>query len=311
MAPSPLISIITPVYNGEKYIAETIDSVLNASINIPFEYLVLNDGSQDSTLAILESYGDKIQTISHENMGESATVNFGLENARGKFILVISADDPLLTGELVNRAVQILESEPLIVALYPDWRIIDEFGTTLKVNILPDYSDEIMIGRCRCLPGPGVIFRKDAAIKIGGRRARWKYVGDYDFWLRLSRVGRIQRLPGVLAQWRDNEDSTSISQRGHAMALDRIQVMEDFISEHNIPFKLSRKAIANTYCVAARLAFFDSTVEGRTLLFKAFKHRHGWPEEARIHIVLYLLLTPISTFLVKQFPSITARIVRH
>ena len=74
MAPTPLISIITPVYNGQKYIAETIDSVLNASINIPFEYLVLNDGSQDSTLAILEGYGDKIQTISHENMGESAII---------------------------------------------------------------------------------------------------------------------------------------------------------------------------------------------------------------------------------------------
>ena len=311
MAPTPLISIITPVYNGEKYIAETIDSVLNASINIPFEYLVLNDGSQDSTLAILESYGDKIQTISHENMGESATVNFGLENARGKFILVISADDPLLTGELINKAVQILESEPLIVALYPDWRIIDKFGTTLKVNILPDYSDEIMIGRCRCLPGPGVIFRKDAAIKIGGRRAKWKYVGDYDFWLRLSRVGRIQRLPGVLAQWRDNEDSTSISQRGQAMALDRIQVMEDFIIEHDIPLKLSRKAIANAYCLAARLAFFDSRVKGRTLLFKAIKHRHGWPEEARVHIVAYLLLMPMSTLMMRIFPSIKARIINY
>lgn len=311
MAPTPLISIITPVYNGENYIAETIDSVLNASINIPLEYLVLNDGSQDSTLAILERYGDRIRTFSHENMGESATVNFGLENARGRFILVISADDPLLTGELINRAVKILESEPQIVALYPDWRIIDECGATLKVNILPEYSDEIMVGRCRCLPGPGVVFRKDAAIKIGGRRAKWKYVGDYDFWLRLSRVGRIQRLPGVLAQWRDNEDSTSISQRGQAMAMDRIKVMEDFISEHHLPLKLSRKAIANAYCLAARLAFFDSTVQGRTLLFKAIKHRHGWPEEARIHIVIYLLLTPISTFLLKLFPSITEKIVRY
>jgi glycosyltransferase involved in cell wall biosynthesis len=311
MAPTPLISIITPVYNGENYIAETIDSILNASINIPLEYLVLNDGSQDSTLAILESYGDRIRTFSHENMGESATVNFGLENARGRFILVISADDPLLTGELINRAVKILESEPQIVALYPDWRIIDECGATLKVNILPEYSDEIMVGRCRCLPGPGVVFRKDAAIKIGGRRAKWKYVGDYDFWLRLSRVGRIQRLPGVLAQWRDNEDSTSIAQRGQAMAMDRIKVMEDFISEHHLPLKLSRKAIANAYCLAARLAFFDSTVQGRTLLFKAIKHRHGWPEEARIHIVIYLLLTPISTFLLKLFPSITEKIVRY
>jgi glycosyltransferase involved in cell wall biosynthesis len=100
------------VFNGEKFLAETIDSVINASISIPYEYLVLNDGSQDSTMEILESYGNKIRTISHENIGESATVNRGIESAIGKYILVLSADDPLLTAELLKIGVEILENNP-------------------------------------------------------------------------------------------------------------------------------------------------------------------------------------------------------
>jgi len=309
MTQAPVVSIITPVYNGERFIAETIDSILNAEIVVPFEYLVLNDGSSDKTLDILAMYGSRIRTISHENRGESATVNSGIENANGKYILIVSADDPLLTGDLINQAVSKLEVNNSIVALYPDWQIINEIGETLKINILPEYSDEIMIGRCRCLPGPGVVFRKDAAIRIGGRRQKWKFVGDYDFWLRLSREGTIERLPGVLAQWRNNQESTSISQRGARMAADRIEVIEEFVSEYDLPNSLSRKALGNAYYMAARLAFFDSKIKGRKLLIKSFYFRQGWPEEAKLHIVLYLILTPLSSILMNSFPRIKSRII--
>lgn len=308
MALAPVITIITPVYNGEKYIAETIDSVLNAAIEVSYEYLVLNDGSHDSTPIILESYGEKIRFISHENRGESATVNCGLENARGEFILVISADDPLLTGELINRAIPILESDTAIVALYPDWKTIDENGITLKTNILPEYSDEIMIGRSRCLPGPGVVFRRDVAIEIGGRRSKWKFVGDFDFWLRISRKGKIERLPGVLAQWRDNGDSTSVSQRGNRMALERIDVIREFVTEYSLPEDLSRKARANAHYLAARLAFFDRSVNGRKLMIASFILRHGWPEEAKIEVVLYLLFLPLSAFVKDAFPKFFSKV---
>jgi len=309
MVPQPLISIITPVFNGASFIVETVDSVLNAAIAIPYEYLVINDGSSDKTLEILETYGKKIRTLSHENIGESATVNRGLENANGKYILIISADDPLLTGDLISQAVSILEAKSSVVALYPDWKIINESGETLKINILPEYSDELMIGCCRCLPGPGVVFRKCAALKIGGRRKKWKFVGDYDFWLRLSREGKIQRLPGVLAQWRNNQGSTSISQRGPRMAAERIQVIEEFVSEYELPKSLSQEALGNAYYMAARLAFFDSKINGRKLLFKSFKLRQGWPEEAKVHIVIFLILTPLSSKLINLFPKIKTRII--
>jgi glycosyltransferase involved in cell wall biosynthesis len=296
----PILSIISPVYNGEKYISETIESVINASIEYSYEYIVLDDGSNDSSLKILNSYKDKIKIFSHKNIGESATVNRGLENALGEFILVISADDPLLTSDLINTACNILIENPSIVAIYPDWRIIDQNGRNLRNKILPDFTDDLLIGHCKCLPGPGTIFRKDKALQIGGRRSGWKFVGDYDFWLRLSRVGKIVRLPGVLAQWRENQDSTSISQRNSKMA----NVLENFLLENNIPEELRRKALGNSYYLAARLAFFDPKIKGRYLLFKAFKYRKGWPEEARLYVVIYLLLIPITSIILKPFSKI-------
>ena len=294
MKAKPVISIITPVFNGSKYIEETICSVLNAGIDCDYEYIVLNDGSTDTSLEIIRKFEDRIEVFSHENVGESESVNLGIGYAKGKYLLVLSADDPLLTKELIYRAVEKLDLDNGLVALYPDWKIIGNSGQDLEVVILPDYTDRIMIGENRCLPGPGVVFRRNAAISIGGRRKKWKYVGDYDFWLRLSRVGSIERLPGILAQWRASAESTSISQRGQLMALERINVIENFILENRIDPNLERIAKANSYIQAAKLAFFDPSIPGKKYLLKAFKIRRFWPSQAKIHIVTYILLLPLS-----------------
>jgi hypothetical protein len=197
---------------------------------------------------------------------------------------------------------------PNVVAVYPDWKIIDDYGKTIKINILPEYSDKIMIGECRAVPGPGTIFRKDSALRIKGRRTEWKYVGDYDFWLRLSRIGEIRRLPGVLAQWRESQDSTSISQRGIEMANERIEVTSDFLSKNSVPKYIVNMAKGNSHYLAARLAFFDSRINGRNLLVKSFWYKKSWPSNARIHIVLYLLLLPLSKKVIDKFPNLVARI---
>lgn len=311
MVHKPLVTILTPVYNGEKYIKETIESVLNANINQPYEYIVLDDGSSDSTPQILNAYKSTITVLRHSNSGEARTINRGLEIAKGEFILIINADDPLMTGELIDEATKILSNDPSIVAVYPDWRIIDKSGNTLITKVLPNYSEKMFIGHCRCLPGPGAIFRKDHAIKIGGRRAQFVYVSDYDFWLRLSRVGKIVRLPRVLAQWRENPGSASIRNRGHDLASERLSVTEIFLSENKVPSVLHKMALGNSHYLAARLAFFDPTINGRRLMLKAFKHRKGWPEEARIHVVLYLLFTPLSSAIIKPFTKLIVKLISY
>ena len=310
MGQAVIISIITPAYNAESYIAETVNSVLEANIDYPFEYLVINDGSEDKTLEILNSFENRITTLSHENIGESLTVNRGLEIAKGKYILVLSADDPLLTGELINKAIAKLEKNDSIVALYPDWKIIDQSGNTTRTFILPDYSDEIMIGRCRCLPGPGTIFRRNGAIRIGGRREKWKFVGDFDFWLRLSREGQIERLSGVLAQWRSNSGSASISQRGLRMARERVSVIEDFSNEFELPDVIKKMALGNAYYLAARLCFFDPKVPGIRLLMSSFKFRKNWPEEANVLGVIYILASPIASKIVSAIPGLRSLILK-
>jgi glycosyltransferase involved in cell wall biosynthesis len=307
MGNKPLLTIITPVYNGEKYISETIESVINSQIKIPYEYIVLDDGSTDLTASIINTYSSFIKVFTHPNIGEAATINVGIKNAKGVYILIVNADDPLLTGDLINTAYEILKRDSTIVAAYPDWKVIDQYGETLRYKILPDYSDEIFIGHCRCLPGPGTLFRRDAAIKIGGRQSKWKYVSDYDFWLRLSRLGKIVRIPGIFSQWRENPDSTSISSRGNEMAIERILVTEEFLSNNKTPLRIRRMALGNSYYLAARLSFFDGEISGRSLLFKAFKQRRAWPEEAKFYVVLYVFLMPVSSLIFKPLSKLIVK----
>jgi glycosyltransferase involved in cell wall biosynthesis len=294
---SPVISIITPVYNGEAFIAETINSVLEKSSQVNFEYIVVNDGSTDSTQNILEQFGKTIRIVYQKNQGESMAINQGISLALGKLILVVSADDPLLTANLFENVFELFDSTPELAAIYPDWQIIDNFGNVIKVIKVPEYSDDLLIGRCRTLPGPGVIFRTSFAKQIGGRRAKWTYVSDYDFWLRLSRIGEIRHRPEVLAQWRYHANSTSVTKRGLEMASERIAVIEDFLANNIVEDSLSRRALGTSYYMASRLVFFSADVPGKKYLLKAFKSRRGWVEEAQFQVIVYIVLLPISRWI--------------
>ena len=97
------LSVITAVYNGSKYIEETIESVLQNCAEIDFEYIVLNDGSTDNTLELLEKYKSKIRIINKENSGESDSISIGFREAAGDLLLVVSADDPLLSKKLFEN----------------------------------------------------------------------------------------------------------------------------------------------------------------------------------------------------------------
>lgn len=297
----PELTIITPVFNGEKYLEQTIVSIVASKIPVHYEYLIVNDGSTDSTSRIIEKYSGSLKVLNQDNGGESSAVNLGLANAKGEFILVVNSDDPLLSVELISQSIRILKNNQNVVVVYPDWQKIDEFGNIKNYIVLPEYSDRLLIGLNWCLPGPGVVFRRSAANQIGGRNTKWKFVGDYDFWLRLSRIGDLQRVPMVLAQWRESINSTSISSRGLTMANERINVISDFLANNLIDNKLAKKARSNSYVLAGRLTFFDSKIPGQKLLFKAFKSRRGWPELLTLPIFAYILLLPLSRYITNLF----------
>jgi len=300
-----LISVILPVYNGENYLSETIDSILMNTNSFECEVVVVDDGSMDSTAKICASYGTRITYSKQDNQGEFSATNNGLQLAKGEYILVVSHDDPMLSPFLIPKATDILNKYPEVVCVYPDWQIIDSKGLVIETKIVKEYSELELIGKFNCLPGPGAVFRKNEALDIGGRR-KWKYVSDYDFWLRLSRRGKFIRIPGVLAQWRSHKNSTTVSMKSFEMAQERIDVIESFLTANMVEQRISRMGLSSAYYFAARLGVFSSKIPAKKWITTSFLKRKGWPEVANPLIVLFILTLPFSKFLlnlVKPFSS--------
>lgn len=291
------ITVITPVYNGEKFIAETVKSVLDNGEEFGIEYIIIDDGSTDSTSEILKNFMPRVKVITQPNSGESAAVNRGLSEAIGDFILIVSADDPLFTSDLFKGVPEFFDQNLDVVAWYPNWRIIDAKGKVLKEVEVKDFSDELLVGKFICLPGPGTFFRKISALSIGGRNTKWKFVGDYDFWLRISRKGNLRKRSEMVAQWRLHENSTSISKRGKYMFAERVNVINDFLEINTFEKKLTRMAKASALYSASLLSFYSDEISGRTNLFKAIIIGRGYVPNFNIFQFSYICLLPFSRVL--------------
>lgn len=292
--------MITPVYNGEAFIQETVESVLsNFDPNLRFEYLIIDDGSVDNTKTILEKYSQNklVKIFSVKNSGEAAAVNYGLEKAKGEYILVVNADDPLLSPRIFTLANDVFKSNEKVVVVYPDWKIVSESNLVLETRKLSSYSFEVMVGEFQCLPGPGSMFRRSAALKVGGRSTLYRFVSDYDFWLKLSLQGDFFHIPEVLAQWRSHSESTSVTSKGYEMGMERINVMQEFVNYADIKKSLKRKALSHAYYHGALLSYFSREVPGRKWMLKAFLIQRGWIKNADIRIVVFCLLYPFSRYL--------------
>lgn len=292
--------MITPVYNGEAFIQETVESVLsNFDPNLRFEYLIIDDGSVDNTKTILEKYSQNklVKIFSVKNSGEAAAVNYGLEKAKGEYILVVNADDPLLSPRIFTLANDVFKSNEKVVVVYPDWKIVSESNLVLETKKLSSYSFEVMVGEFQCLPGPGSMFRRSAALKVGGRSTLYRFVSDYDFWLKLSLQGDFFHIPEVLAQWRSHSESTSVTSKGYEMGMERINVMQEFVNYADIKKSLKRKALSHAYYHGALLSYFSREVPGRKWMLKAFLIQRGWIKNADIRIVVFCLLYPFSRYL--------------
>ena len=290
------LSVVIPVYNGGDFIQETIDSIISKSSGFSVECIVVDDGSTDETPIILQSYVGKIRSVSQQNSGESSAVNSGLNSALGRYIMVLSADDPILTPKIFDGVKDFFDNNPEVVAWYPDWNIIDDKNNILQTKLLPDYSFFDLFSKNKVLPGPGTWFRAESARAIGGRSEKWKYVGDYDFWLRLSQQGKFVHRPEILAQWRKHSGSTSISERGLSMAKERTEVIDNFVEiygQNLAPSNISL-ARAHAHYFAARLGFFSISVNARKLILKGIRINPRLLLSVKPYELLFMLGFPLT-----------------
>lgn len=141
--PMPLISIIVPIYNGEKYLSKCLDSILAQRFE-DFELLLINDGSQDSSLSICRKYAQADKRISIydiPNGGVSAARNVGIDNATGEWVMFIDSDDWVEEGLLETGLPYFNEYDMIDIATYIDETIS---GTEYKQFPLPKNTDQFI-----------------------------------------------------------------------------------------------------------------------------------------------------------------------
>lgn len=250
----PLVTIITPTYNRERYLTETIDSVLSQDYPA-VEYIVLDDGSTDHTLELLKRYEGKIRCESHPNMGETLTVNKGFQMSRGEIICVVNSDDPLRPGA-ISAAVQALQAHPEKLVAYPDWDEIGPRSELICHHILPDYDIMNMLTDFNVAMGPGTFFRRGALERYGFRDVKRKYTGDLAFWFRIALHEKPVHVPQRLATHRTHPEAASATDRGPQMAEELVRIFREVYDSPDLPVdvqKIRRLAFCNVHFTAAVL----------------------------------------------------------
>lgn len=248
----PLVTILTPTHNCGKFIERTVDSVLKQTYE-NLEYWVIDDCSSDDTKVKLSQYAEKVNMVfNRENLGEQRTVNKLLNQVQGDYFMIVNADDPILPWA-VEKLVRFMESQQSnILCAYPDWISIYENGDYKHRVTSREYDFAYMVRHHTCLPSVGAMFRSEVINKIGYRDTSFRWLGDFDYWLRIGLAGQMARLPATLATWRHRNGQLSGS-RSKARAEEHIRIMQKFYSM-SLPDYLSKlegEAFCWAYLVAA------------------------------------------------------------
>lgn len=223
---NPKISIITPVFNGSKYLEYQIESVVNCKFP-HFEHIVINDGSKDdgATANVLKKF-KHLKTWGRENRGQYATMNEGLDATDGDFVSFLSADD-LLVPESILEVIEIVRNNPDVEIIIGDYGLINTKGDRLSYNrLFRNFPAEYYPYFSHI--SHSSLFVKTEFLKSNHLTfdSTLRYVGDYDWILRIIQSRpKIQTTKSILSLIRVHPQQTSTTQR-EKMKAELIQVQK-------------------------------------------------------------------------------------
>jgi glycosyltransferase involved in cell wall biosynthesis len=212
----PLCSIVMPVRNGERFLEAALQSVLSQSVP-DFELIVVDNASVDATPKILTQYAHdpRVKVVTHPfNKGIAASRNAGLNLASTDLIVNLDADD-LMAPERLERQLAYMEANPAIAGAGTFYYIIDEYGEVRgkqksSLTSLEQLNRYIDGGGNPIFPNPAMIFRKSAAISVGGYREEYEKCEDVDLFLRMILGGHVILVrPEYLTYYRYHSVSTT------------------------------------------------------------------------------------------------------
>jgi glycosyltransferase involved in cell wall biosynthesis len=206
---TPLVSVLMPVYNAERYVAEAIESILSQTFR-DFEFLIVDDGSTDGSRAILEPFAvrdSRIQLVSRPNTGIVAALNEMIGRSRGELLARMDADDISLPHRFESQ-IGYLNDHPECVMVGSRVQVIDPDGMPLTVMSDALTHEQLVEGllanRGQLIHHPAVMYRKSVVVDIGGYRDIFDEAEDLDLFLRLAEVGKVVNIEEPLLKYREH-----------------------------------------------------------------------------------------------------------
>lgn len=217
----PFVTVLMAVFNAEKWLSDSIKSVLAQTFE-DYELLIVDDGSSDDSIRVAQSFASIDSRIRFfqllENVGQVQALNFGLYQARGEWIARFDADD-LCSPHRLERQVEFVKSQngKEVVLLGSGCSLIDEDG-----NLLGDYHYPVghksllkLLFRTRsCFPHSSAFFNRNIAVQSSGYQTFFRRSQDIDLWLRFAEKGQISCLPHKLVFVRVHEGQLSSQDSG-------------------------------------------------------------------------------------------------
>ncbi|KAB2692450.1 glycosyltransferase family 2 protein [Brucella intermedia] len=191
-----LVSVLMPVYNGERYLDQAVKSIINQTYK-NIEIVIVDDGSFDRSIEIIKYYmslDGRVKAYFLPHSGLVAALNYGLVKCKGNFVVRMDADDIALPNRVERLFSCIVRSQLLVVGSAVS--LMDESGKRLRDGNVPVGVEKVKnrLRHSSCIFHPTVIFRRESVLSAGGYRSQFKAAEDYDLWLRLAEKGGLNNI---------------------------------------------------------------------------------------------------------------------
>lgn len=275
----PSISIITPTLNQGNFIAQTIDSVLAQKYSA-LEYLVIDGGSTDETIAILRKHENDLSWISEADGGQSSAINKGWQRASGEILAWLNSDD-LLRPDAIQTIAATFQESPETVMVYGWADFIDTEGEVIGLYPTGNWSySDLLKNVTNFLPQPSVFIRREAIARAGWLDESLHYLMDYDLFLRVGLEGKVQKIPHTLSAMRLHTDAKSLRAL-KGFGAEMVNVIERIFESSKLPpdfLAYRSEAMRKAFLYAASTSYWGGDVkQARTWLTQCWQ-QVSWPQ---------------------------------
>lgn len=272
----PEIDVLITVFNGERFIGQTIQSVLDQTF-ANWRLIIVDDQSTDQTAHIIADFAAKdsrIKLVKGNHQGIAAAANRGLQEVCAPFVARLDADDIAIPDRLATQ-LKFLRQNPTVVATGSDVQLIDTDNKALRRRHMPERPENIRekLKTRNCIIHPSSMVRTSALQQIGGYREKFRNSEDYDLWLRLSEIGDLTNLPQCLTLYRRHPTQITASSNTRRLTIYSVAAATDHF--------LRKCGLQNSQChiderhpddIAEKLTLLYATLQKSTDLRALNRH---------------------------------------